>query len=293
MNKTVLLIGLGNMGTALARTLLGSGYETWVWNRTKEKVGTLLEAGALWSEDVWAAVGFVNSVVMCLSNYDNCVELLSTCSDLENKTLIQLTTGTASDANSFENLVKQKRGRYLDGVILAYPSNIGDPRCSLLVAGNSLAWKDSEALISELGGKSQYLGEEVGAPSHLDHALIAPSLMMQMAIIQGMHMAKTAGVDLEFYSTMISGLPISLKADQDRHTRAIIDGDFLNSGEYSDLERGFGPNTRRGQSVKSKYWIIIGHRRSFEKRPGPRRRRGRSSCFDKDNGLSPVAGRIS
>ena len=226
MNKTVLLIGLGNMGTALARTLLGLGYETWVWNRTKEKVGTLLEAGALWSEDVWAAVGFVNSVVMCLSNYDNCVELLSTCSDLENKTLIQLTTGTASDANSFENLVKQKRGRYLDGVILAYPSNIGDPRCSLLVAGNSLAWKESEALISELGGKSQYLGEEVGAPSHLDHALIAPSLMMQMAVIQGMHMAKTAGVDLEFYSTMISGLPISLKADQDRHTRAIIDGDF-------------------------------------------------------------------
>ena len=222
----MLLIGLGNMGTALARTLLGSGYETWVWNRTKEKVGTLLEAGALWSEDVWAAVGFVDSVVMCLSNYDNCVELLSTCSDLENKTLIQLTTGTASDANSFENLVKQKRGRYLDGVILAYPSNIGDPRCSLLVAGNSLAWKESEALISELGGKSQYLGEEVGAPSHLDHALIAPSLMMQMAVIQGMHMAKTAGVDLEFYSTMISGLPISLKADQDRHTRAIIDGDF-------------------------------------------------------------------
>lgn len=226
MNKTVLLVGLGNMGTALARTLLGLGYETWVWNRTKEKVGTLLEAGALWSEDVWAAVGFVDSVVMCLSNYDNCVELLSTCSDLENKTLIQLTTGTASDANSFENLVKQKRGRYLDGVILAYPSNIGDPRCSLLVAGNSLAWKESEALISELGGKSQYLGEEVGAPSHLDHALIAPSLMMQMAVIQGMHMAKTAGVDLEFYSTMISGLPISLKADQDRHTRAIIDGDF-------------------------------------------------------------------
>ena len=96
----------------------------------------------------------------------------------------------------------------------------------MLVAGNSLAWKESEALISELGGKSQYLGEEVGAPSHLDHALIAPSLMMQMAVIQGMYMAKTAGVDLEFYSTMISGLPISLKADQDRHTRAIIDGDF-------------------------------------------------------------------
>ena len=214
------------MGAALARTLLDAGYETWVWNRTKEKADTLLEKGARWSDDVWAAVGSVDYVVMCLSNYVNSVELLSTCSDLDNKVLIQLTTGTASDASSFENLVKQKRGHYLDGAILAYPSNIGDPRCSLLVAGNSLAWEDSEALILALGGKSQYLGEEVGAPSHLDHALIAPSLIMQMAVIQGMHMAKKAGVDLEFYSKMISGLPASLKADQERHTRAIIDDDF-------------------------------------------------------------------
>ena len=226
MNKTVLLVGLGNMGAALARTLLDAGYETWVWNRTKEKADELLDKGAQWSDDIWAAVGSVDYVVMCLSNYVNSVELLSTCSDLDNKVVIQLTTGTASDASSFENLVKQKRGRYLDGAILAYPSNIGDPRCSLLVAGNSLAWEDSEELILTLGGKSQYLGEEVGAPSHLDHALIAPSLIMQMAVIQGMHMAKKAGVDLEFYSKMISGLPASLKADQERHTRAIIDDDF-------------------------------------------------------------------
>ena len=222
----MLLIGLGNMGAALANTLLDASYETWIWNRTKERASSLLEKGAQWSDDVWGAVGSVDYVVMCLSNYVNSVELLSTCSDLDNKALIQLTTGTASDAYSFENLVKRKRGRYLDGAILGYPSNIGDPRCSLLVAGNSLAWEDSEALILALGGKSQYLGEEVGAPSHLDHALIAPSLIMQMAVIQGMHMAKKAGVDLEFYSKMISGLPASLKADQERHTRAIIDDDF-------------------------------------------------------------------
>ena len=59
--------------------------------------------------------GLSRLCIMCLSNYVNSVELLSTCSDLDNKVVIQLTTGTASDASSFENLVKQKRGRYLDG----------------------------------------------------------------------------------------------------------------------------------------------------------------------------------
>ena len=96
----MLLVGLGNMGTALARTLLDTGYETWVWNRTKEKADTLLENGAQWSDDVWTTVGSVDYVVMCLSNYVNSVELLSTCSDLDNKVVIQLTTGTASDALS-------------------------------------------------------------------------------------------------------------------------------------------------------------------------------------------------
>ena len=158
MNKTVLLIGLGNMGAALARTLLDAGYETWVWNRTKEKAGTLLKEGAQWSDDAWAALCSVDYVVMCLSNYVNSVELLSTCSDLDNKVLIQLTTGTLRDASSFEILVKQKRGRYIDGAVLGYPVATLVIRCSLLVGGNSTAWQDSEALILALGGKSQYLG---------------------------------------------------------------------------------------------------------------------------------------
>lgn len=226
MEKTVLVVGLGNMGAALAGTLLGAGYDTWVWNRTKEKADILLQKGALWSESVWAAVGSVDYVVMCVSNYASSIELLSTCPELDEKVVIQLTTGTASDANSFEGLVRQKQGLYIDGAIMAYPSAIGDQNCLLLVAGSQQVWTKSEALILKLGGQAQYLGEEVGAPSHLDHALIAPSIMMQMAVIQGMHMAQKAGVDLDFYSKMMSSLPGSLKADLERHTRAIIDKDF-------------------------------------------------------------------
>ena len=226
MEKTVLVVGLGNMGAALAETLLGAGYDTWAWNRTKEKADILLQKGALWSENVWAAVGSVDYVVMCVSNYASSVELFSTCPELDEKVVIQLTTGTASDANSFEGLVRQKQGLYIDGAIMAYPSAIGDQNCLLLVAGSQQVWAKSEALILNLGGQAQYLGEEVGAPSHLDHALIAPSIMMQMAVIQGMHMAQKAGVDLDFYSKMMSSLPGSLKADLERHTRAIIDKDF-------------------------------------------------------------------
>ena len=60
MNKTVLVVGLGNMGIALARALLEADYETWVWNRTKEKADPLLQKGAQWSENIWTALSTVD-----------------------------------------------------------------------------------------------------------------------------------------------------------------------------------------------------------------------------------------
>jgi 3-hydroxyisobutyrate dehydrogenase-like beta-hydroxyacid dehydrogenase len=42
-------IGLGNMGQAIAHNLLKGGHQLTVFNRTKEKADTLLEAGAQWA----------------------------------------------------------------------------------------------------------------------------------------------------------------------------------------------------------------------------------------------------
>jgi 3-hydroxyisobutyrate dehydrogenase-like beta-hydroxyacid dehydrogenase len=44
--KDVSVIGLGVMGTALARALIDGGYRVTVWNRTSEKAQPLVEVGA-------------------------------------------------------------------------------------------------------------------------------------------------------------------------------------------------------------------------------------------------------
>ena len=45
-SKSVAMIGLGNMGSALAEALLANGYKLTVWNRTTSKAAPLGEAGA-------------------------------------------------------------------------------------------------------------------------------------------------------------------------------------------------------------------------------------------------------
>lgn len=49
MKKTIAFLGLGQMGSRMARRLLTDDYTLVVYNRTKEKASPLLEAGALWA----------------------------------------------------------------------------------------------------------------------------------------------------------------------------------------------------------------------------------------------------
>ena len=43
---TVAVLGLGAMGSRVARRLLDAGHELVVWNRTAERAAPLVEAGA-------------------------------------------------------------------------------------------------------------------------------------------------------------------------------------------------------------------------------------------------------
>src|SRR5438132_14120534 len=45
--STVAVVGLGAMGSRIARRLLDAGHELVVWNRTAEKAAPLVEAGAV------------------------------------------------------------------------------------------------------------------------------------------------------------------------------------------------------------------------------------------------------
>lgn len=49
--KSVGMIGLGLMGTALSERLLEAGYTIWVHNRTREKAQPLVARGARWSDN--------------------------------------------------------------------------------------------------------------------------------------------------------------------------------------------------------------------------------------------------
>ena len=61
-------VGLGVMGSAIVRRLLGAGHTVAVWNRSREKAEPLLEAGAVWADSPRAAAERSDVVFTMVTN---------------------------------------------------------------------------------------------------------------------------------------------------------------------------------------------------------------------------------
>lgn len=230
MSNRVAAIGLGRMGSALAATMLRNNYDLTVWNRTTSKAAPLIKDGAIQAQTVADAIAGNDIIIVCLGNYDDAEAVLADCGDLGGKTLIQLTSGTAAEADRLQSWAVEKGALYLDGVISAYPSGIGQAETMLVVAGSEEAWTSGEPIITCLGGASRYVGENLTSPFALQFALIAPMLMVIMGVIQGIHVLEKQGFDLHQYMEIMSGTSPLLVESIERQANAIA------KESYADTE---------------------------------------------------------
>ena len=68
-NQNVSVIGLGSMGSGIARTFLDAGCRVSVWNRSREKVDSLVSSGAIGCDKPEDAFKESDRVVVCLTDY--------------------------------------------------------------------------------------------------------------------------------------------------------------------------------------------------------------------------------
>jgi 3-hydroxyisobutyrate dehydrogenase-like beta-hydroxyacid dehydrogenase len=160
------VIGLGAMGSALARALLEEGHDVTVWNRTPSKMEPLAALGAKKAERVAVAVRAGPVIMVCVDSYATANQQLGgddVVSHLSGRTIIQLSTGTPREARDSEAWLKRCGSDYLDGAIDCYPDGIGAADSRILVAGSESVFARCKAFLECLGGDLRYLGENVGA----------------------------------------------------------------------------------------------------------------------------------
>ena len=76
-SKSITVIGLGAMGSALANAMLAKGSKVTVWNRDKSKAAPLAAKGAIVAESITTAIEASSLVLICVSDYKATTTILA------------------------------------------------------------------------------------------------------------------------------------------------------------------------------------------------------------------------
>lgn len=174
----VTVLGLGEMGRALAAAFVAAGRPTTVWNRTAAKADELVALGAVRAGSVAEAVTASPLVVVCLLDYGTVQETLeSAAGRLRGRTIANLTNGTPLQASEMAAWVSGHGGDYLDGGIMAVPTTVATPEAFILYSGAQRIFDAHRETLAELG-EAKYLGDDIGLAALYDLALLSGMNLM-------------------------------------------------------------------------------------------------------------------
>ncbi|RZT20531.1 3-hydroxyisobutyrate dehydrogenase-like beta-hydroxyacid dehydrogenase [Kribbella sp. VKM Ac-2569] len=168
MKTPVTVLGLGAMGTALARAFLAAGHPTTVWNRTP---GRSPELDAVRAATAGEAIAASPLVIVCLL-VDGTVRSTLDGIDLTGKTIVNLTNSTPDQARATAERVTTAGAQYVDGGIMAVPAMIGGPAAFIFYSGVPEAFDKHRADLSVLA-RPEYVGADPGLAALYDIALLS------------------------------------------------------------------------------------------------------------------------
>ncbi|MFC9760434.1 NAD(P)-binding domain-containing protein [Rhodococcus jostii] len=198
MTTDVTVLGLGNMGSALARAFGRAGHAVAGWNRSaRPREGLTLEIVA----SPAAAVLASPVSVICVSDNGVVREWLTDPAfraALAGRTVVNLNSSTPDDAVALGEVIIGHGASYLDGFIPLYPEYVGDPDSGILYSGPEHVWEQTRELLSALGGTSVWMGEDVKTPAALFMGVIVSYYHVALgSFVEAAEYARRNGVGLE------------------------------------------------------------------------------------------------
>lgn len=161
-------IGLGNLGTAIAKRLSDVGEELKVYNRTKSKVEHL---GYEILNSPKELIEECDTVFMCLfesSAVSNILEMENglLAANLENKTIIDLSTNHFEDVLTFHEKINEKGGKYLEAPVFGSVAPALQGLVTITTSGKKEVFEECKPLLEKIGKEIFHL-EQAGQASKM------------------------------------------------------------------------------------------------------------------------------
>lgn len=231
MQETVAVLGTGKMGSALARAFAAAGHGVVVWNRTPARAEPLRTVATLATTPVGAAQD-ASLLVVSLTDYEVCGEVLFTAEmgqALRGKTVVQLTSGTPSDARIGAAWAVQHTVHYLDAAILAQPNLVATDYATVFYAGDRAAFDAHQPTLQALTNNTVFVAEAIGSAAALDCAILEAYYGGCLAFLHAAAMCESEGVSpsrfFEYKRSFLLGIDVTVDAARPMLERRDYTGD--------------------------------------------------------------------
>ncbi len=202
-------IGTGVMGRWMCQHLMTRGYKATVYNRSKEKVRPLLDAGASWAESpravaeksdaVFAIVGFPRDVREVFLGTDGALG-----GSRPGSLLVDMTTSEPSLAREIYEAARAKGVQSIDAPVSGGDVGAKNAALSIMVGGDAEAVEAARPLLECMGKTIVHQGP-AGAGQHtkmVNQVLIASNMI---GVCEALLYGYKAGLDLKTVLQSVGG----------------------------------------------------------------------------------------
>ncbi len=239
--NSVSVIGLGLMGSALARATISAGFDVTVWNRSPTKTQAFLDGPARLASTVKDALDASEVVIVCVRDHDTTNELLQTPEAeerLAGKIVVQLSTVTPVQAREAFSWAVGIGAHYLDGSIMGFPQDIGTDGLVILYGGDQDIFDRYGPVAAAFGGTAMRIGDDPGSAAALDNALLSIYFSFLFGVLNGAAICDAEGIPITKFREVAKSLMPVFSGVLERSIDMIARGSFESAHSTLDTSSG-------------------------------------------------------
>ena len=221
--RTIGIVGLGLMGTALTERFLEAGWLPHIWNRSPEKAKALTDKGAVWSDNPLAEC---SQVVISLYSGDVVDEVLLRFQNSlrPGQMLIDTTTGDPTQAVMRAARLRQIGVRYADAPISGSSEQTRRGEAVVMVGCDGGFWEDCAEIWPVLGQRAFHTG---GCGTAAQMKLVTNLVLglNRPALAEGLAFAEALGINPGAALEVLRGSP-AYSRQMDTKGRRMVERDF-------------------------------------------------------------------
>ncbi len=225
--STVAVIGLGGMGSRMARRLLDAGHELIVWNRTMEKAQPLVELGADAAESPAEATRRAEAAIIMVTDPQALQEVTEGPDGVavrasEATTVIQMSTVSSAATSRLQSVLEPSGAGLLDSPVLGSHTEVESGTLKVFAGGSDELIERWTPLLSALGSVIRVGPIGAGTAAKL----VANSTLLGALGVLGeaLAVAQKLGLPQEVAFDVLAATPIAAQAE--RRRPAIESGEF-------------------------------------------------------------------